>query len=444
MKQHRTGVFTSESLVRSMSPIDCVIDTFINERKEIWAIMKNKNFMTSSDLSTPKIKIDAEGSIKKDDETGISINDGDDLELYHCWKSIDSQMEFARIIQCVLVDDNISCNIKKIKEEIEEEDSLVKTGFQPSRRYIGKLVLRYVSRLENSCSVGGKVTKRIQVEDESLVELLMSFLNYNDNPRPEETCYVSFRIPINNRHVWNQEQENNKRVSSTSRLRPTYLKKIGNEKYQTHAQNSCCNNCNSLVGIRIFPYHNDVGLQKVWEAGSCLAEYLIENSNIVRGKNVFEIGSGVGMTGIILAGLCGLQHIYMTDHTTACLENIEYNIEVNKHWLLSQQQKCSKDYSFEDCTGEKKEDYQEHLCNIKTGHFDWNALALTMNIEFSTVGSANDSTFSKISSSITEGNSKMSSFTCYESLKALCFADILMAGDIFLCSQRYTKSCQDY
>lgn len=54
-----------------------------------------------------------------------------------------------------------------------------------------------------------------------------------------------------------------------------------------------------------------------------------------------------------------------------------------------------------------------------------------MNIEFSTVGSANDSTFSKISSSITEGNSKMSSFTCYESLKALCFADILMAGDIF-------------
>jgi len=35
--------------------------------------------------------------------------------------------------------------------------------------------------------------------------------------------------------------------------------------------------------IRVFPEHNDVGVRKVWEAGACLAEFLIQFPHFVRG-----------------------------------------------------------------------------------------------------------------------------------------------------------------
>ena len=35
--------------------------------------------------------------------------------------------------------------------------------------------------------------------------------------------------------------------------------------------------------IRVFPEHNDVGVRKVWEAGACLAEFLIQFPHFVQG-----------------------------------------------------------------------------------------------------------------------------------------------------------------
>ena len=37
---------------------------------------------------------------------------------------------------------------------------------------------------------------------------------------------------------------------------------------------------NDILQIRTFPYHNDVGVAKVWEAGACLAEYIIYNPQL--------------------------------------------------------------------------------------------------------------------------------------------------------------------
>ena len=53
--------------------------------------------------------------------------------------------------------------------------------------------------------------------------------------------------------------------------------------------------------VRIYPHHNNVGVQRVWEAGACLAEYLIQHPDTVRGRYVMEFGSGMGLMGLVVA-----------------------------------------------------------------------------------------------------------------------------------------------
>ncbi len=95
---------------------------------------------------------------------------------------------------------------------------------------------------------------------------------------------------------------------------------------------------NDVVGIKVYPNHNDVGVRKVWEAGGALAEYLVKNSDLIRDKKVLELGSGVGLTGIVIAGLCGTKQVHMTDFTDDTLSNLEHNISMNTEWL----NKCNK------------------------------------------------------------------------------------------------------
>jgi predicted nicotinamide N-methyase len=140
-----------------------------------------------------------------------------------------------------------------------------------------------------------------QVEDETLAELIADHVvesaagggvGGGDAPDPDANGYVSFRLP-------QQDSDN-------------------------------------VVGIRVFPHHNDVGLRRVWEAGACLAEYLLSHPDLIRDKKVIELGAGVGLTGIVAAGLCQPMHVHMTDYTEACLDNMEHNISVNEDWLHRQ------------------------------------------------------------------------------------------------------------
>ena len=49
-----------------------------------------------------------------------------------------------------------------------------------------------------------------------------------------------------------------------------------------------------ILRIRTYPYHNDAGVAKVWEAGACLAEYIMYNPHLICDRNVVELGAGVG------------------------------------------------------------------------------------------------------------------------------------------------------
>ena len=49
--------------------------------------------------------------------------------------------------------------------------------------------------------------------------------------------------------------------------------------------------------VRVYNHHNNVRVQRVWEAEACLTNYLIHHSDAVQGRSVMEVGSGVGLTG---------------------------------------------------------------------------------------------------------------------------------------------------
>ena len=182
--------------------------------------------------------------------------------------------------------------------------------FVPTRRYLRLLLTRYASNVEREAGC--------QIEDEALAELIAEHafgpsslaagpttgggMGGGDAPDPDAHGYVSFQVPHN-----------------------------GNSRTCTSSSPD-----EDIVGIRVYPHHNDVGIRKVWEAGACLAEFLIAHPDQIRDKKVLELGAGVGLTGIVAAALCQVRHLHMTDYTEACLDNMEHNILVNKEWLARQ------------------------------------------------------------------------------------------------------------
>lgn len=211
-------------------------------------------------------------------------------EKLEVWHTESAQAELASIITRIVqprTDDNIS--------------------FEPATRYIRKLVQSYARLIEDSDSK--------QIENDDLVEIMMDYqfrsrqshvgtgsTTLDENvPNPMDSCYVSFVVPTD--------------FCSTS----------FESTNDDHA---------NIVGIKIYPHHNDVGVQKVWEAGAALSEFLIANRHYVQNKTVCELGAGVGLTGLVIAGVCQTKQVHMTDYTNATLENLEHNCVINKNWIL--------------------------------------------------------------------------------------------------------------
>ena len=237
----RSSQFTTESLIRAMAPIEKVIDNFI------WSHYRPH--------SSDQIPSSSPSS----------------------WTTLSSQNEFATTINAI------------------------RNELSPFHRYMKKLVLRFVSRLEHE----GEAV----VEDETLSELLVSQLNSSCNsqanfhfdehvPSPMDNCYVSYKISSQNKDPKKESKEN---------------------KFEYE----------SLLHVQIFPFHNDVGIRKVWEAGACLAEFLMTYPHFVENKHVLEFGAGVGLTGLVAATLAA-KSVHLTDYTDSTLINLRNNIDINR------------------------------------------------------------------------------------------------------------------
>ena len=159
----------------------------------------------------------------------------------------------------------------------------------PSDRYLKKVVQEFVSQIENEGSF---------IESDALADLVLRFsLSKDTLPEGNESCYLSFYLPM----------------QSTATQ--------ANDKDMTMP-----------LHIRIFPYHNDVSL-RLWEAGACLAEFFLHHPSILEGKDVIELGAGVGLTGLAVAACCKPSSIYLTDYTELCRLNLDHNLQVNQDLL---------------------------------------------------------------------------------------------------------------
>ncbi|XP_057801061.1 protein-lysine N-methyltransferase EFM3 [Salvia miltiorrhiza] len=68
----------------------------------------------------------------------------------------------------------------------------------------------------------------------------------------------------------------------------------------------------------------DLTGQMVWPGAELLNDYLSKNSDILQGCSVIELGSGVGVTGILCSRFC--REVVMTDHNDEVLKILTRNI----------------------------------------------------------------------------------------------------------------------
>ena len=73
-------------------------------------------------------------------------------------------------------------------------------------------------------------------------------------------------------------------------------------------------------------YEGDTGVV-VWDAAIVLAKYLESNTDMVRDKEVVELGSGTGAVGLC-AGVLGAKQVILTDREEL-VEFLSHNIELN-------------------------------------------------------------------------------------------------------------------
>jgi hypothetical protein len=71
----------------------------------------------------------------------------------------------------------------------------------------------------------------------------------------------------------------------------------------------------------------DLTGQLIWPGAELLNNYLVQNFHILQGLSVIELGSGVGLTGLLCAHYC--HHVVMTDHNAtilkACFNSITFS-----------------------------------------------------------------------------------------------------------------------
>ena len=67
-----------------------------------------------------------------------------------------------------------------------------------------------------------------------------------------------------------------------------------------------------------------------WDGALVLAEWELANIRFFEGKTVVELGSGIGLAGILLAKGCKPSRVVLTDHLHDVLEALRTNIALNK------------------------------------------------------------------------------------------------------------------
>lgn len=67
----------------------------------------------------------------------------------------------------------------------------------------------------------------------------------------------------------------------------------------------------------------------VWEGAMVLAEWCLQNKTLLENKNIFELGCGVGMAGLVAIQNCNIDSYNFSDCNDDVLEILRHNIQIN-------------------------------------------------------------------------------------------------------------------
>nr|CAH7724492.1 unnamed protein product [Callosobruchus chinensis] len=68
---------------------------------------------------------------------------------------------------------------------------------------------------------------------------------------------------------------------------------------------------------------------RTWEAALALSEWIVSNKDLLENKKVLELGSGLGLTGLVLSIECAPNTVYLTDCHPSVLKNMYDNVRLN-------------------------------------------------------------------------------------------------------------------
>ncbi|XP_011503779.1 PREDICTED: protein FAM86D [Ceratosolen solmsi marchali] len=137
--------------------------------------------------------------------------------------------------------------------------------------------------------------------------------------------------PLNN-FKWPLEQNN---VEIDNDVYNAYCKNVVSPDEQSlmHYRHFLLNNQseNNLLSIKestSIISQGTTGLY-IWKAAFYLAEWCIANKQEFEGKNVLELGSGVGLTGLTIINFCAPKIYYFSDENPIVLKTLQENVRLN-------------------------------------------------------------------------------------------------------------------
>ncbi|CAG9765509.1 unnamed protein product [Ceutorhynchus assimilis] len=68
---------------------------------------------------------------------------------------------------------------------------------------------------------------------------------------------------------------------------------------------------------------------RTWQASLALSEWCLENKASLLNKNILELGSGIGLTGLVILQQCQPGKFYFSDCHPAVLKTLKHNIQLN-------------------------------------------------------------------------------------------------------------------
>ncbi|KAJ8947219.1 hypothetical protein NQ318_001505 [Aromia moschata] len=70
---------------------------------------------------------------------------------------------------------------------------------------------------------------------------------------------------------------------------------------------------------------------RTWQASLVLSEWALQNKNELKDNVVLELGSGIGLTGLIIGMQCSTRCVYLTDCHSSVLKTLCDNLDLNIH-----------------------------------------------------------------------------------------------------------------